>query len=94
MLRKYNVFGHLDLPNVPFTYWEFLSTGRKHCEKEPRSFSHCGFFDHPNNTIFNNWREWDPLKIILSIWTPKFQVKLLNTRSYFRCVVSIKMRVC
>ena len=47
-----------------------------------------------NNTIFNILREWDPLKIILSIWTPKCHVRLVNTRLCFRSVVSIRMRVC
>jgi hypothetical protein len=47
-----------------------------------------------SSTIFNILREWDPLKIILAIWPPKSHVRLINTRSYFRRVVSIKMRVC
>ena len=46
------------------------------------------------NTIFNILREWDPLKIILAIYQPKSHVRLMNTRLYFRRVVSIKMRVC
>ena len=44
--------------------------------------------------IFNTLRERDPLKIILSIWTPKNHVRLINTRLYVKHVVSIKMRVC
>ena len=47
-----------------------------------------------SNTIFKKLREWDPLIIILSIWTPRSHVKLINTILYFRRVVSIKMRVC
>ena len=46
------------------------------------------------NTIFNILREWDPLKIILAIRPAKSHVRLINTRSYFRLVVSIQMRVC
>jgi hypothetical protein len=45
-------------------------------------------------TIFNILREWDPLKIILAIWTPKSHVRLINTRLYFRRVVFIKMTIC
>ena len=41
------------------------------------------------NTIFNILREWDPLIIILSIWTPKSHVRLTSTRLYFRPVISI-----
>ena len=33
-------------------------------------------------------------QLILTIWTPKSHVKLINTRLYFRSVVSTKMRVC
>jgi hypothetical protein len=29
------------------------STSRKHCEKEPQSFSHCGSFDHPDLQLLN-----------------------------------------
>ena len=45
------------------------------------------------NTIFNILKDWDPLKIILAIWTPNSHVRLIYTRLYFRRVVSIKMRV-
>jgi hypothetical protein len=47
-----------------------------------------------HNMMFTILREWDPLKIILAIWTPKSHVRLINTRLYFRRVVSIEMRVC
>ena len=33
-------------------------------------------------TIFKISREWDPLKITLSIWTPNSHVRLTNTRLY------------
>ena len=46
------------------------------------------------NKIFIILRKWDPLKIILSIWTPKGHVWLINTRLYFRCVDFITMRAC
>ena len=37
-----------------------------------------GIFDE---TRYSNFlREWDPLKIILSIWTPKSHVRLINIR--------------
>jgi hypothetical protein len=29
-------------------------TSRKQCEKEPRSFSHCGSFDHPDMQSLND----------------------------------------
>jgi hypothetical protein len=45
-------------------------------------------------TVFKILREWDPLKTILAIWPPKSHVRLINTISYFKRVVSIKMRVC
>jgi len=37
------------LDNHPFT-------SRKHGKKEPQSFSHYGFFDHPNMQSLNNCR--------------------------------------
>ena len=46
------------------------------------------------NMIFNILGERDPPKIILAIWIPKSHVRLVNTRLYFRRVVSIKMRAC
>ena len=50
---------------------------------------------HKSLVKFNILREWDPLKvIILSIWTSKSHVSLINTRLYFRRAISIKMRVC
>ena len=45
------------------------------------------------NMIFKILREWYPLKIILSVWTPKSHIRLINTRVYFRRVVSIRTRV-
>ena len=40
--------------------------------------------------MFKILRDWDPLRIILSIWTLKSHVGLINTRLYFRRVVPIK----
>ena len=31
------------------------STSRKHGEKEPQSFSHCGSFDHPDLKSHNDY---------------------------------------
>ena len=31
-------------------------TTRKHCEKEPQSFPHCGSFDHPDRQSLNDCR--------------------------------------
>jgi hypothetical protein len=52
------------------------------------------------NLIFNILWEWDPLKIILSIWRSRSHVifianlGMINTRLYFKRVVFIKMKVC
>jgi hypothetical protein len=33
-----------------------IYTSRKHCEKESQSFFHCGFFDHPDVQLLNDYK--------------------------------------
>ena len=66
--------------------WVCRTTSRKHCEKKPQSFSHCGFFDHHDMHSLDDckftffWRCNTPLERYFStgiLEDPKFLTFLL-----------------
>jgi hypothetical protein len=58
-----------------------MSIGRKLCEKESQSFSHCGFFDHPNLQSLNDYIFFI---FILRLQFKKFKAWNTPLESYFQ----------